>query len=318
MKKRKRVGIIIVTTLAIMLIIGHLYQAVSEIKDAKIYKPVGKLYDIGNNKMHLYSGGTGDITVVFAAGWGTVNPYVDFYPLYTKISKHAKFAVYDRFGYGYSDITDKKRDIDLIVNEIHELLIQSGQKPPYIFAAHSLGSLETIRYTQKYKNEVKGIVLIDGGNPEFYAATKPVTLISRFQRQLIEFGIARILYKSSSFENLINSERNELKLLPMELKELDKTSTLLKANNSNVTDEMMRSQENAKKVLHAGRLKNIPLTIITAGDFGQASKEWVDSEVKLKDWSENSKQLMIQDSKHSIHHYQPEIIVDEIIEMIAN
>lgn len=307
---------IFVVSLFIILIIGYMYQTESEIRDAKTYKPVGKLYDIENKKMHLYTGGKGDITVVFSSGWGTVNSYVDFYPLYDKISNFAKFAVYDRFGYGYSNIKDKKRDIDIMVDEIHELLIKSDQKPPYIFVGHSLASLETIRYDQKYKNEVKGIVLIDGGNPDFYADTKPVTFISIFQRQLINFGLARVLYKNDSFAKSLNSERNELKLLPLELKELDKTSTLLKANNKNITDEMRRSQENAKRVVNGGKLQGIPLTIITSGDFGNANKEWLNSQKKLKGWSDDSKQLVVQDTKHYIHQYHPNIIANEIVDII--
>ncbi|WP_010344803.1 alpha/beta fold hydrolase, partial [Paenibacillus peoriae] len=129
---------------------GAIYEQVSVRKDLKSYTPSGKLYDVDGKRMHLYAGGQGDVTVVFASGWGTANPYVDFSPLYEKLAPHVKFAVYDRFGYGYSDTTDKKRDIDTITNEIHKVLQASGQKPPYLFVGHSLGSLETLRFAQKY------------------------------------------------------------------------------------------------------------------------------------------------------------------------
>ena len=316
LKSFKKKGIIILATLFVLLTAGFIYQKISVGTDLKSYKPVGQLYPIGDKMMHIYTGGSGDSTVLFAAGWGTANPYVDFYPLYNEVSKHAKFAVYDRFGYGYSDITDKKRDIDTIVDEIHELLNKAGQKPPYILVGHSLASLETIRYAQKYKDEVKGIVLVDGGNPEYYANQKPVTFIGVFQKQLIRFGIARLLYKIDSFEDSVNSERNTLKLLPSDLKELDKTSTLIKGSNDNIIDEMRRSQSNAKKVVDGGRLGNIPLTVITAGNFGQASQSWLDSQKKLKEWSTWGKQLTIKDSNHYIHQYKPEIIVNEILKIV--
>ena len=316
MRFLKKMGLTLIAALIILLIIGYIYEEISAKKDTKTYKPVGELYDVGNKKMHLYTGGNGDVTVVFAAGWGTVNPYVDFYPLYDEIAKHAKFAVYDRFGYGYSDMTDEERDIDLIVDEIHELLHKSGQKPPYILVGHSLASLETVRYAQKYEDEVKGIVLIDGGNPELYAANTPITFIGILQRELIRFGAARILYKIDAFANSINSERNQLTLLPDELKDLDKTSTLLQGSNINVIDEMRRSQENAQKVVNGGKIQNIPLTVITSGDFGKASKEWLDSQETLKEWSNYGKQFVVEETKHYIHHYQPEIIVEEIVELI--
>lgn len=85
-----------------------------------------------------------------------------FFSIVRGLRQHAKIAVYDRFGYGYSDLTGRKRDIDSITDEVHELLQVSGQKPPYLFVGHSLGALETIRYAQRYPEEVKAILLIDG------------------------------------------------------------------------------------------------------------------------------------------------------------
>ncbi|MDF2474316.1 MAG: alpha/beta hydrolase [Anaerocolumna sp.] len=314
----RRIGLVLVTTIIIIFAGGYIYQTLCVRSDNKKYRPVGDLYEINNKMMHLYTGGSGDATVVFAAGWGTVNPYVDYYPLYDETSKYAKFVVYDKFGYGYSDFTDQPRDLDVIVDEIHELMIKADVKSPYIFVGHSLASLECLRYAQRYPDEVKGIILIDGGNPEFYDKTKPVTFISVIQRQLINFGIARVLYNINGFADTINSERNGLQLLPEELKNIDEMATLLKANNENITDEMRRSQENAKKVVSGGKLGNIPLIIITAGDFGNAGKDWLDSQEKLTEWSNNSKQFIVEDSRHYIHQYHPEIITSEIMEIISS
>ncbi|KOA18558.1 alpha/beta hydrolase family protein [Clostridium homopropionicum DSM 5847] len=315
MKLLKRFGILLALLIIILLSIGCIYQNSKSKKDVKNYHPVGSIYEIKNKKMHIYTGGNGDATVVFAAGWGTVNPYIDFYPLYDGVSKFAKFAVYDRFGYGYSDFTDEKRDVDSVVDEVHELLIKSEQRPPYILVGHSLASVETIRFAQKYKDEVKGIVLIDGGNPEMYASQKPATFIASFQRQLIKFGIARILYNTEGFADSVNSERNNLKLIPEELKEVDKISTLLRGSNRNIIDEMRMSQENAKKVCEGDKLGSIPLTIITAGSFEKQNSDWLESQKKLKEWSENSKQFVVENAQHYIHQYKPDIIIKEIEEI---
>lgn len=315
MKHLRRILILSALLIVILLSIGCIYQNSKSKKDIQNYRPVGIIYNINNKKMHIYTGGTGDATIIFAAGWGTVNPYIDFYPLYNGVAKFAKFAVYDRFGYGYSDFTNEKRDVDSIVDEVHELLIKSEQTPPYILVGHSLASLETIRFAQKYKDEVKGIVLIDGGNPELYASQKPATFIASFQRQLIKFGIARILYNNEDFADSVNSERNNLSLIPDELIEVDKTSTLLRGNNRNIIDEMRMSQENAKKVCEGEKLGSISLTVITAGSFGKQNSSWLESQKKLKEWSKNSKQFVVEDAKHYIHQYKPEIIVKEIEEI---
>ncbi|NFT08785.1 alpha/beta hydrolase, partial [Clostridium botulinum] len=85
------------------------------------------------------------------------------------MSKYGKVVTYDRSGHGWSEVTDVPRDIDNIMKEMHETLEESGQKAPYILVGHSYTSLPVIRFAQVYKNEVSGIVLIDGGNLEYYA-----------------------------------------------------------------------------------------------------------------------------------------------------
>jgi pimeloyl-ACP methyl ester carboxylesterase len=299
----------------LLLCAGFMYQQAGARNDQLKYKPVGKLVDVFGRKMHIYSGGDGDSTIIFSAGWGTVNPYVDFYPLYDKIAGQFRFAVIDKFGYGYSEMTDRKRDIDLIVEEMHEGLKQSGEKPPYIMVSHSLSSLESIRFAQMYPDEVKGIVLLDGGSPELYSKQLPLTVISHFQSFLIRFGVARGLYQINGFAESIASERNGMKLLPDDLKELDRISTLLKGNNRNMTDEMRQSQKNAKKVLQGRKPLDVPLTAITAGSFGKAAENWLESQNDLLSWSISGKQTFVEDADHYVHHYRPDLVVEEILKM---
>ena len=166
----RKLTLYFLSLLIVLMAAGSIYQWFGAREDLKSYTPVGKLYDVMGYKMHLYTEGQGATTVVFAAGWGTVNAYVDFYPLYKGLTSQAKIAVYDRFGYGYSDTTGRKRNIDSITDEMHELFRVSGQKPPFILVGHSLGSLETIRYAQRFPEEVAGIVLVEGGSPEYYAS----------------------------------------------------------------------------------------------------------------------------------------------------
>lgn len=301
--------------LILLLCAGFMYQQAGARNDQSRYKPVGKLVDVFGRKMHIYSGGEGHSTVLFNAGWGTVNPSVDFYPLYDKLAGQVRFAVIDNFGYGYSDMTDRKRDIDLIVEEMHEGLKQSGDKPPYIMVGHSLSSLESIRFAQKYPDEVKGIVLLDGGSPELYSEQPPLTVISHVQSLLIRFGVARGLYHINGFAESVASERNGLKLLPDDLKELDRISTLLKGNNPNMTDEMRQSQNNAKKVLQGNKPLDVPLTAITAGEFGKVASSWLESQKALPSWSLSGKQILVEDADHYVHHYRPDLVVEEILKM---
>ncbi|MDF2834537.1 MAG: alpha/beta hydrolase [Paenibacillus sp.] len=303
--------------LAVLLLIGAAYQWYGSAEDKKNYAPAGKRYEVAGGNMHLYTEGAGDVTVVFASGWGTANPYADFYPLYEALNPHVKIAVYDRFGYGYSDATDRKRDIDSIVDEIHELLQASGQKPPYVLAGHSLGSLEAIRYAQRFPEEVQGILLIDGGSPEYYRSSTELVLIPWTYAGLRTTGLLRVLYRFDGFEDWVNDQSNEQKLLPEPLKELNRLSALLKAGNRNMTDELRQSRENAEVVLQGKKPLDIPITVLTADYLGKLDDDpsWKVSQAALPTWSASGKQVVVKDSSHYIHAYRPDVVVEELLKL---
>lgn len=212
--------------------------------------------------MHLYVAGKEGPTVVLASGWGTMSPYASFYPLYEGLIPHVKIAVYDRFGYGFSDQTTEKRDIDKIVDEIHKLFVASDLKTPYILVGHSLGSLEVIRYAQLFPDEVKAIVLLDGGNPEYYTASSPVTTISTVGRVLRQLGVARVLSHTSLLVDETAAN------LPDELMDIDRTASLKNLGNRNMTDEMRQRNINAAKVIKGKLPLKIPFIVLTADRFG--------------------------------------------------
>ena len=299
--------------LVIIFAVGFTYQGINVSKDIKKYTPVGKMYKVYGKKMHIYTGGEGDSTVVFNAGWGTPNPYVDFSPLYKKLEKDTRYAVIDRFGYGYSEMTDRKRDIDNIVDETRKLLKESGQKPPYVLVGHSLASLETIRYAQRYPDEVKGIVLVDAGNPEYYSKQKTATVFSQAMGFIRASGLLRMAYQIN--EDFFIQPRNSLEFVPAKLKEIIQAFTLIKLGNKNVTDEMRQIRNNAEKVSEDQSLQ-VPLTVLTADSFGKIKGDWLESQIELSAWSSSGKQIVVKEANHSIHHYQPDIIAAEILSML--
>lgn len=323
MKKwRKRFVKFLIFDLVIVLLLlstGLIYQQVGAREDAKILVPPGKLYKVHGDNMHLYTGGEGDVTVVLASGWGTANPYVDYYPLYEKLSPNTKFAVYDRFGYGYSDRTDKKRDVDTVADELHELLEVSGQKPPYVLVGHSLGSLETLRFAQKYPDEVQGIVMIDGGSPEHYAndTSDTASVIGGFMNQFrIKTGLLRLSLQSDAVVEASNANRNELKLVPDNLKKLDTTALLHNYGNANTVDELREMSANAKVVVENKKPFPFPLTILTADYFGASEPEWDKTQAEFTSWSEHSKHVTVKDTEHYIHQYHPDLVANEILELV--
>lgn len=305
--------------LLILLATGFVYEKSAEYSDSRKYPPPGSIVEINGHNMHIYTEGSGDSTVVFASGFGIPCPYTDFYPLYSEISKHTKIAVYDRPGYGWSEVSAGSRDIDTIVEELHELLEKSNQKPPYILVGHSLASLEVIRFAQLYGDEVKGIVTIDAGNPEFYAIEKlnDGALSSlRLKSILNSLGVFRLLFDySPNFYSAAYASRNNLALVPEELRELDKAMYLKNMVNKNKTDEVNNMQVNAATIVQEGRLKNIPLRILTS-EAEATDEKWRTSQAAFKDWSSDSTQKIIPGTNHNMHQYVPDKIIAEIFSLL--
>lgn len=295
---------------------GYCYQRVGIYLDNKRYSPPGQLTKVNGQDIHIFSKGTGKQTVVFVSGNGVSCPYVNFYPLYNEISKYAKVVVYDRPGTGWSESTKLSRDIDTMADEIHMALENSGQKPPYVFVAHSLGSLETIRFTQKYKDEVSGIVFIDAGNPEFYKDNPLSTSNYGTTKLLKNFGILRALFKITNTYKTLTADKNEMNLIPENLKKLDMSMTLKNIVNDDGLNELKNSTTNAKTVVKNGKLGNIPIRIFTSESNNNSFPAWRKSQIEFKNWSSNSQQTVVSGSKHYIHLYSPEIINKSIIELI--
>lgn len=319
---KSKLKFIFITIFAVIFI-GVVAENIFRSIDRERFKPVGKIVQVNGSPLHVYSKGSGKYTVVFAAGFGEFCPYVSFYPLHNEISKDDRVVVYDKPGYGWSDTTEKERDIDIITEEIHGALVSAGEKPPYIFVAHSMGALETIRFAQLYKNELKGIVLIDGRNPELYniigkvsyTAKLRVALFHKAVKFLNNIGLSRlVLSMPGLYSDKIFADKNKLSLISEELKELDKAMFLKTMNNDNQIEEGNNAENNSAKTLKGGKLGNIPMIIFTSEETTKykGAKEAQD---KLKEWSSNSKQIIVEGSKHYIHWYNPKIINEEIRKM---
>lgn len=316
------------TLLAILVVltVGIAYEQVGEYLDSREYQPAGQMVKVNGHNMHVFAEGKGSATVVFASGWETPCPYVDFYPLHSEISKHARIAVYDRPGYGWSEVADTPRNIDTITGELHQLLEKSGQKPPYILVGHSIGSLEVLRFAQLYRDEVKGVVLIDGSNPEMYIGVAKPSALASFRAGmshnliylLNKTGISRLLcaivpnFYSST---VLSTARNDFSLAPRNLIGLDQAMFLRTFNNRNQLAEGRNKRNNASEVAAHGHLTNLPLVIITS-EQTNSYKEARMNQLNLTKWSTDSRQIIVMDSTHAVHWYHPEVINREILAIL--
>ncbi|WP_461615512.1 alpha/beta hydrolase [Clostridium sp. Marseille-QA1073] len=296
------------TFVIFILLIGCLYERIGGYKDEKNYLPVGKMVEVNNHKINVFSKGEGNSTVVFTGGLNEPSSYADFYPVYKEIFNYTRIVTYDRPRHEWSEVTDGSRDIDSIVEEMHTALIESGEKSPYILVGHSYASLQMIRFAQLYKDEVSTLILIDGGNPEYYAQNGLEIANSTVAKYkfLKSTGIARLaLYHTDFFSK-------KLKLLPDDLKQIYLGMAVKTMYNKNIIDEGNGAKANAKTVLENGHLGSLPIRILTA----PSDPEWDNSQIALKEWSTDSKQIVVNGADHAIHQYNLDVVNNEIKKLI--
>lgn len=283
-----------------------------------------RFLEVEGERIAYYPWKGGEHTVVFLAGWGTPSPYVDFINMMESLPKQASGIIIERFGYGNSDDTKRERSIENIVRELEMVLADSELEPPYIFVAHSLASMEVFDYAIKNQDKVRGIVLIDAGNPEVYATVKPMIAIPRIQRFMSTIGINRFLLEvNAEFQTLIR-EQNNYALSGWDTEERTQNINRIKTKVSDnyptlaMMNELKLSQKNAERVIGSRLTFDFPIICLTADMFGNQTDEWIQSQKDLQSWSKKFSWELIAESGHYVHHYQPVRILSAIQTLIES
>lgn len=314
-RKVKSKRIITVVLLAVLLLLGVIWQSAMVHIEIKTYAPIGEFVDLESYQAHYYSQGEGDVAFVFISGSGTPCAYTDFYALQTMLSAVGQTVTFDHAGSGWSGSTETTRTLENLVKELYILVNTVAPNKPVILLCHSLGSLEAIGYAQMNPEKVAGIIFMDSGSPEFYSTdseifAKAVNRGSAFirilgiNRLLGDLGILLPIYG----ENVRNSR------LPEDIRSLDEAMYYQLAGNPYSLDTIELINENAAKVLAKSPLDGIPVLVLSS-DSGE---EWNQVQIQLASWSKNSKQITIKGSEHYLYWSNYDEIANYIENFIKN
>jgi hypothetical protein len=261
--------------------------------------PNGEYVTINNHKIHIYKNGNKNKPkLVFMSGSGTVAPVYDFKMLYEKLIEDYRIIVIEKFGYGYSDITDYPCDIDSLVELQRQVLELSNESEPYILVSHSASGLEAIRWEQKYPNEIKAIIGIDMTNPFTYKNWSSEQIVQRIKlmknRQkfgiykLLSCKINRSLTKEEIFQQKLLRKRNAFNMCYInEAKEV--------LNNSSIVEN--------------GKCIECPILLFVSNGK-QTSKNWI--KIQNEFANKVNAKIVNYDCGHYMHHYKSNEICNEI------
>jgi pimeloyl-ACP methyl ester carboxylesterase len=211
--------------------------------------------DIGGYLLKINCTGNGSPTVILEAGLGDVS--IEWSRVQPEIAKFARVCSYDRAGYGSSDAGPMPRTSQQIAKELHTLLQNAREAPPYLLVGHSFGGYNVRVFNGNYPDEVTGIVLVDSTQEDQYELSSPAwgkfysSELRRQKRQamwapvFVDLGVARWMHGARLSGNAY----------------LILQSKYLRARAS----ELEAIKTSAEQARAAGNISDKPLIVLTGG-----------------------------------------------------
>lgn len=293
----------LVGAVLVLLLASFTYHRSALQREKASLKPMGQMVSVNGHDMSVYVKGNGPQTLVFLSGAGTASPILDFKDLYGGISKQYRIVVVERAGYGYSEDTSESRDVSEVLSETRQALAKAHLSGPYIILSHSMASLETLLWQEKYPGEVKAIIGLDWALPESYSHLKMHPQLLRLARGGSQLGLLRCLPKSLYVpnENLSSSDRRLYQRLAYR-------QILSKA----MLNESLSVKKNAKKVASSIDSQIPTLLMVSNGEgTGFSQEDW---RYYASSFAKDQKNIEVTfyDSPHYLYHYQTKEVVAKI------
>ena len=299
--KKKRALIELIITISILLIFVLFHQIMLKVEEP-LRAPLGQLVEVDGHKMSVYTEGTGDKTLVFLSGSDTPSPILDFKSLFSLLSDEYRIVVVERFGYGFSDIVDKPRDIATVLSETRAALAAADIDGPYVLCPHSMSGLEALYWVQQYPEEVEAIVGLDMAVPDAYENFKNNVFMNAASQFNAKTGIIRLLPLLNELDCVKHGTLTE--------EEKKIAHGLLYKNFSNRTtiNELKYVSENAT-IVGAGEIPQVPMLLFISNDT--STTELTDATQRYANTVENAKVIQL-DCPHYVHDYEYNRIREEI------
>jgi pimeloyl-ACP methyl ester carboxylesterase len=330
-----RGAIISTGLLVVLLVAGAIYQAAASASDLKKYPPPGKLYDVGQYRLHLYCTGEGSPSVVLEAG--SSSPGLTWASVQREIEKSTRVCSYDRAGIGYSESAGGPLSPQQVASDLHALLKAANVPGPYIMVGHSAGGVYMRAYTSKFPSEVVGMVLVDSSHegenlilpPEWVKLNQTQNTMMAACRVMSPFGLMRL---SHMFDAVITGISMDAQVGAAYLAATYQTRFCRVS-----AEEVKALAATPYQPDTPGSLGDMPLIVLTADTLEeqlqvqipaylkatigaevisrvfQANREMQKSLVGL---SRVGRQIMVPNSGHMIQLEQPGVVIDAIREVM--
>lgn len=281
-------------------------------KEAKLRVPLGEIVEVDGYDMSVYIEGNGDELLVFMSGAGTCSPILDFKSLYSLLSDKYQIVVVEKFGYGFSDIVDKSREIDSILEDTREGLAAAGLTGPYILCPHSMSGLEALYWAQKYPDEVSAIIGLDMAVPKYYEDMDINIPLLRAASWAADLGITRFI------PGISDSDAIKYGTLTDKEKKIYKAVFYSRTATVTMINETKAVKDNAKKVSDMG-VPQLPMLLFVSdgsGGTGFDKETWRKIAVDYISQVDDGQYILL-DCPHYVHDHEYKTISENIIEFLS-
>jgi pimeloyl-ACP methyl ester carboxylesterase len=285
--------------------IGYLYEQRARANDAKLYRPTGRLIDIGGYRLHLNCTGEGGPTVVL--DYGLEGSYLDWYKVQPEIARFARVCSYDRGGYGWSDSSPRPRVPSVMADELYRLLQAAGEKPPYILVGHSYGSAVAQTFASKFPDTTAGLVLVDG----VHLRESPVFPLShriwlKFMQWTMPVGLPRWRHWCGGG--------------PPEFQPMAEAANCRSRAYAAYYREWSQLSSAGAEMRGVTNLGNVPLIVISRDpalghDKDEETRHTQQQRDSLK-MSSNARLIIAEGSGHDIPLVRPDVIIDAVRSLV--
>lgn len=301
-KKIRKVLYIIAAVILLLLSASYINHRIQLSREKHLLTPMGKLVEVNGNQMSLYMEGSGDKTLVFLSGGGTCSPILDFRSLYSLLSDDYRIVVVEKFGYGFSDITDGNRDIDTVLEDTRQALKQAEIQGPFILCAHSMSGIEALYWGQKYPGEVSAIIGLDMAVPEAYEDYKINMPMVKLGQYAAAIGLTRWI------PDISESDAIKSGTLTDHEKEVYRALFYNRTATKTMINELHCIKESAVKV-EGGTMPKVPMLLFVSNAEGTGWKEEAWKKFQM-DFIKNvtDGEIRMLDCSHYVHDYEQEEI----------
>jgi pimeloyl-ACP methyl ester carboxylesterase len=262
--------------------------------------------------------GQGSPPVVIDAGAG--NWSVAWTSIQDQLAPETRVCTFDRAGLGWSDSGAQPRTSLVMTSELHVLLHNAGVQPPLVMVGHSLGGFNARIFTDRYNNEVAGLVLVESAHESQWREL-PIEVKQFKDAGLHQLYAAKLLARLGLL-HLLNVPNPQVDRVPSALQPAYRATLAHSRVYDAFYSEMQSVDESGAQVAATKSIGDLPLVVVSAGQsfdafraltksipFDEANKTWLELQGKLARLSSNSTQLIDSRATHDINFDNPDIII---------